>query len=53
MNSAVTRWLANLELEAQSAAENCGGMRGSVRPEQRMWSRALDQIEAERQKGAA
>ena len=43
-------WLASLEAEALARAEEVAPLRGPVRPAQRPWSWALDQIEAQRQR---
>ena len=43
------KFLDNLEAEALSAAERFGPIRGRILRRQRIWSQALDQIEASRQ----
>ena len=50
---AEVRFLDDLESEALSEAERFGPIRGHILRRQRIWSQALDQIEAARQDSLA
>ena len=49
VGDAIADFLSSLEIEIEEEVVRTGGFEGPVRPEQRPWSRALEDIESERQ----